>query len=71
MLIFVGPLLIHGPNSANWDVALDPIIMQDWIHDDAFVEFVHELRPPPLPSSNSILLGGEGEFDFFTLPIRT
>lgn len=68
MLIKIsGPLLIHGPTSADWDIAWDPIFLQDWIHDNAFRAFVHELHPPP-PVADSILLGGQGkitpEFEF-------
>lgn len=55
-----GPLLIHGPNSANWDIAWDPIFMEDWVHQSAFTEFIHELFPP-IPTSDSVLLGGQGE----------
>ncbi|KAL1985427.1 hypothetical protein VTN96DRAFT_7870 [Rasamsonia emersonii] len=58
-----GPLLIHGPNSANWDLAWDPIFMEDWVHQSAFTEFVHELFPKPLPESDSVLLGGQGQFN--------
>lgn len=36
--------------------------MEDWVHQSAFTEFVHELFPKPLPESDSVLLGGQGEY---------
>ncbi|KAL1966153.1 hypothetical protein VTN77DRAFT_4705 [Rasamsonia byssochlamydoides] len=57
-----GPLLIHGPTSANYDLAWNPIFVEDWVHQSAFTAFVHELNPPPLPTSDSILLGGQGQY---------
>ncbi|KAJ9221105.1 CAZyme family AA1 [Paecilomyces variotii] len=55
-----GPLLIHGPTSANWDVELDPIMMADWFNANAFAAFHTELGPKPPPLSNAVLLGGIG-----------
>lgn len=56
-----GPLLIHGPSSADWDEAWDPILISDWVHDSAFAVFQHELVPPP-PISQSVLLNGTGRY---------
>lgn len=56
-----GPLLIHGPTSANWDVELDPIMMADWFNANAFSAFHTELEHPP-PLSDAVLLGGIGEY---------
>lgn len=58
----IGPLLIHGPTSANWDVELDPIMMADWFNANAFAAFHTELGPKPPPLSNAVLLGGIGEY---------
>ena len=60
MLIITGPLLIHGPSSADWDEAWDPILISDWIHDSAFAVFQQELVGPP-PISQSVLLNGTGQ----------
>lgn len=59
LLISKGKLLIHGPNSGNWDIALDPIFINDWSHNSAFADFQQELEgnPPPM---RSILLDGHG-----------
>lgn len=58
-----GPLLIHGPNSADWDEEWTPVMISDWLHDTAFREFHNELDPSPnLPIADSILLDGQGTF---------
>ncbi|KAF2186467.1 multicopper oxidase [Zopfia rhizophila CBS 207.26] len=57
------PLLIHGPNSANWDEEWSPIIITDWLHKSAFEEFHKELAGPPLPIADSILVNGTGRFN--------
>ncbi|SLM40963.1 Multicopper oxidase, type 3 [Lasallia pustulata] len=56
-----GPLLIHGPTSANYDVEWDPILISDWSHISAFAEFHNELVGP-LPQMQSILLNGTGKY---------
>jgi hypothetical protein len=63
LILGIGPLLLHGPSSANWDIAWDPIFVQDWVHEDAFTEFILELvgNVTNLPASDSVLLGGVGE----------
>lgn len=58
----VGPLTIHGPSSANYDEARDPILMTDWNHRSGFQDFQQELTAPPPPTMNSILLNGKGSF---------
>ncbi|CAF9923127.1 MAG: hypothetical protein ALECFALPRED_002306 [Alectoria fallacina] len=64
-----GPLLIHGPTSANWDQAWDPVLINDWSHRSAFQDFQIELGgPPPVfvartdPAVQSVLLNGTGNF---------
>lgn len=58
-----GPLLIHGPTSANWDEEFEPIFISDWVHDSAFAVFHEELLgvPPPV---QTVLLGGIGSPKF-------
>ena len=57
----VGPLTIHGPSSANYDKAIDPILMTDWNHRSAFQDFskmqFYNSGPPKM---DSILLNGTG-----------
>ncbi|KAF2469131.1 uncharacterized protein BDR25DRAFT_394500 [Lindgomyces ingoldianus] len=58
-----GPLLVHGPNSADWDEEWSPIIVSDWLHTSAFAAFHHELVGPPLPQADTILVNGTGHFN--------
>ena len=60
----LGPLTIHGPSSANWEEAKDPILMTDWSHHSAFRDFQAELTASPQngpPKQTSILLNGKGK----------
>ena len=54
-----GPLLIHGPSSANWDEAWTPVLINDWGHRSAFQDFQTELNGAG-PKLQSILLNGTG-----------
>lgn len=62
-----GPLLIHGPTSANWDQAWPPILISDWSHRSAFQDFQVELgsQSPPTPGADpgvqSVILNGTGK----------
>ena len=59
----VGPLTIHGPSSANFDEAKDPILMTDWNHRSGFQDFQTEITASPQsgpPKQTSILLNGKG-----------
>ncbi|KAF8244372.1 hypothetical protein K440DRAFT_558924 [Wilcoxina mikolae CBS 423.85] len=40
-----GPLVIHGPTSANWDIDLGVLQISDWIHLNAFVVFSVRIYP--------------------------
>ncbi len=63
-----GPLVIHGPTSANWDIDVGPILVSDWVHDTAFTVFNCEaygecggsLAPPP--KADSIVVNGRGHY---------
>lgn len=61
-----GPLLIHGPSSANWDKAWTPILISDWSHRSAFQDFYVELGNSTSgvlgrePTMQSIVLNGTG-----------
>ncbi|KAL2751786.1 hypothetical protein ACRALDRAFT_1083767 [Sodiomyces alcalophilus JCM 7366] len=58
-----GPLVIHGPSSANWDVDLGPWILSDWYHDDAFSLLWREFYTNRAPIPDSMVLNGKGVFD--------
>jgi FtsP/CotA-like multicopper oxidase with cupredoxin domain len=56
-----GPLTIHGPSSADWDVAVSPpLIMTDWSHNTAFnTVTTNDWK------QKSILLNGRGDVTKF------
>lgn len=56
----LGPLTIHGPATASYDHAIDPVLMTDWNHRSAFMDFQVELEGT-VPSMDSILLNGKGK----------
>ena len=56
-----GPLKINGPTSMNYTTDLGPLLVTDWLHQDAFSLFQLELLGrPPTPDSN--LLNGKGPY---------
>ena len=56
----LGPLTIHGPATADYDDPIDPILMTDWNHRSAFMDFQQELEGS-VPKMDSILLNGKGK----------
>ncbi|KAL9116976.1 MAG: hypothetical protein Q9187_006494 [Circinaria calcarea] len=59
----------YGPSSANYDEAIDPILMTDWNHRSAFTDFYQELVPGAgPPNMTSILLNGRGIMMLVSLP---
>ena len=63
----LGPLTIHGPSSADYDAAIDPILMQGYDHRSAFMDFYEEVQPNFGPTiMTNILLNGTGTCCHFT-----
>jgi FtsP/CotA-like multicopper oxidase with cupredoxin domain len=68
----LGPIVIRGPSSANWDVDLGAVVLTDWLHETAFSEFFVERLPgPPIPADNGLINGknkfnGSGSYSEFT-----
>ncbi|KAF8244371.1 hypothetical protein K440DRAFT_605113, partial [Wilcoxina mikolae CBS 423.85] len=64
-----GPLIIHGPTSANWDEDVGVVMISDWIHPNAFTIFSRgELGAEPQldsTSGNSTVINGQGIFPCF------
>ena len=64
----VGPLTIHGPSSANWDIDLGSVAATDWFHTPASESFFTEEIPcPPGPRDPGLINGknisnGSGEY---------
>lgn len=57
-----GPVVIHGPSSANYDHELEPLLISDWYHADAFSMFHEEITDHAhIPTGT--LMNGKGVFD--------
>ena len=53
-----GPIVIHGPTSANYDIDLGPLLITDWYHRDAFSLEYEELGGHPVQGPDSKLMNG-------------
>lgn len=64
-----GPMIIHGPSNAPYDVDVGPVLLTDWYHDEYFsiVEKVVGLPPSPPPKSDNNLINGKMDFDCSTV----
>lgn len=56
----MGPLVIYGPSSDNWDVDLGPVLVQDYVHQTAFIEFQLEKTQNNFARTDSIVVNGKG-----------
>jgi FtsP/CotA-like multicopper oxidase with cupredoxin domain len=54
----LGPMVIHGPKYATYDVDLGPIILSDWYHQDYFT-LVNQTMNGGVPLSNNNLINGK------------
>lgn len=67
----LGPLIIHGPSNANYDIDLGPVFLTDWFHTEYF-QIVEEIMAPlqsggnPKPASDNNLINGKMNFDCST-----
>ncbi|KAK3329784.1 Cupredoxin [Apodospora peruviana] len=61
----LGPIVIHGPNTADWDVDLGPLLLTDYYHDSVFDiaqrPLVKSLGIPPVAING--LINGRNVFD--------
>ena len=59
----LGPMVIHGPVNADYDVDLGPDILTDWYHKDYFTLIEQVMAPVsanlPPPASNNNLINGK------------
>ncbi|TFB01096.1 Laccase-2 [Trichoderma ghanense] len=57
----VGPLVVHGPKSKDYDVDVGPVMLSDWYHDEYFdlVEKTMSTEPGAsfFPSDNNLING--------------
>ncbi|RMX73769.1 hypothetical protein D0869_13271 [Hortaea werneckii] len=61
-----GPVVIHGPKNADYDVDLGPIFVNDWYHE-YYTEVTEALFAPlpevNIPRSDNNLINGKNSFD--------
>jgi len=68
----LGPMIIHGPANANYDIDLGPVFLTDYYHKEYF-EIVKAVVEPlseggnPAPSSDNNLINGKMDFDCTTV----
>jgi len=67
----VGPMVIHGPSNAKYDIDLGPVFLSDWYHKDYFT-IVEEVmgngtNANPRPASDNNLINGKNNFDCATV----
>ncbi|KAL4899005.1 hypothetical protein BDW74DRAFT_171840 [Aspergillus multicolor] len=63
-----GPLIIHGPASADYDVDLGPLFLSDWYHESAFILWEESARYGGFPVRKSVvpvggLINGSSVYD--------
>jgi FtsP/CotA-like multicopper oxidase with cupredoxin domain len=51
----VGPMVIHGPITADYDVDIGPVMLSDWYHSDYF-PLVNDTMQGAVPVSNNNLV---------------
>jgi FtsP/CotA-like multicopper oxidase with cupredoxin domain len=51
-----GPIIIHGPSSANWDIDTGVLPIMDWYHEPAFEAYYTEIVAP-LAADNALFNG--------------
>ena len=54
-----GPMVVHGPSSADYDLDLGPVMLSDWNHDDYYklVEMTIDPNQPPVVANNTLING--------------
>ncbi|KAL6720298.1 hypothetical protein ACLMJK_002219 [Lecanora helva] len=61
----LGPMIIHGPKNAAYDIDVGPVLLTDWYHKDYFslVEQVMETPGGPPPFSDNNLINGKMNYN--------
>jgi FtsP/CotA-like multicopper oxidase with cupredoxin domain len=68
----VGPIVVHGPSSVNYDIDVGPVMLSDWYHKkqedlvDAMLQPGNGPQSLDVPSDNN-LINGRGNFDCSTV----
>jgi FtsP/CotA-like multicopper oxidase with cupredoxin domain len=55
----VGPIIIHGPTTANWDVDTAPITLTDWFYTPSFPLYDSASVAQGPPTADNVLIGGK------------
>jgi len=65
----LGPMIIHGPSNANYDIDLGPVFLTDYYHMQYFdvVQLILEPNGNPRPASDNNLINGKMNFDCSTV----
>ena len=67
----VGPIIINGPSSANWDIDLGALPLTDWFHEPVFEILASQPQAPPTSQSilvnGSAVYNGQGQYSTTTL----
>ncbi len=67
----VGPIIINGPSSDNWDIDLGALPLTDWFHEPVFEILASQPRAPPISQSllvnGSAVYNGQGQYSKTTL----
>ncbi|CAF9913428.1 MAG: hypothetical protein GOMPHAMPRED_007909 [Gomphillus americanus] len=58
-----GPMVIHGPTNALYDIDLGPVMLSDWYHRDYFSLVEQTMTPGPPVKSDNNLINGKGVFN--------
>ncbi|KAF2436984.1 laccase-1 precursor [Tothia fuscella] len=54
----LGPIVIHGPKTAEYDEDIGPVILSDWYHKDYF-SITQDTMAGRIPSSDNNLINGK------------
>ena len=54
----VGPLIIRGPSTANYDIDLGPLPMTDWFHATTFTVNAAAVHAAGPPTADNVLVNG-------------
>lgn len=52
-----GPIIIHGPSSANYDEDLGPVLLSDWSHRTPYELYSYALTKGPPTQDNGLING--------------
>ena len=58
----VGPLIIDGPSTTEFDEDKGPLMLTDWYHKGAFSIYYIETGQGPPPQPQSVLINGMGAY---------